>query len=68
MVIIVITKYCNNELKKYIAPFSKTSELSTLLPPSDVCVRRFVCPLFTVIKTLLHRISSVMRPGPWSQS
>ena len=57
--------YCNNKLKKYIAPFFKTREVGTFLPPSDVCVRSFVCPL--LIK-LLHRSSWVIKPGPWSQS
>ena len=36
----------------------------TLQPPSDVCVRSFLCPFFTVIK-LLYK---VIKPGPWSQN
>ena len=59
--------YCNNQLKKYITPFSKTSEGGTLLPPSDVNVRSFLCP-FSVYKTRLHESSRVIKPGPWSQS
>ena len=36
--------YCNNQLKKYVAPFSKTSDGGTLHLSSDVYVRSFLCP------------------------
>ena len=58
----------NNQLKKYIAPFSKTSKEGTLRPPSDFYVRIFLCPFLYFDKTLLHKSSWVIKPGPWSQS
>ena len=36
--------------------------------PSDVYVKSFLCPLSYFNKTLLHKSSWVMKPGPWSQS
>ena len=39
----IILIYYNNQFKKYIAPL--LSEGGTLHPPSDVCVRSFLCPL-----------------------
>ena len=58
----------NNQLKKYVAPFSKTSKEGTLRPPSDFYVRIFLCPFLYFDKTLLHKSSWVIKPGPWSQS
>ena len=63
----ILLIYCNNQLKKYITPFSKTSEGATLLPPSDVMSEAFFVP-FHCHKTLLHKSSWVIKPGPWSQS
>ena len=40
----------------------------TLHPPSDVCVRSFLCPFSYFNKPLLHKSSWVIKPGPWSQS
>ena len=40
----------------------------TLFSPSDVYVRNFLCPFLYLIKTLLHKSSWVIKPGPWSQS
>ena len=40
---------------KYIIPLLQTSEGGALCPPSDVCVRRFLCPSFTLIKLPPHK-------------
>ena len=38
------------------------------IPPSDVYVRNFPCPFSFFNKTLLHKSSCVIKPGPWSQA
>ena len=38
----------------------------TLHPPSDVCVRSFLCPFLTLIK--LCYTKALEMPGPWSRS
>ena len=45
----ILLIYCNNQLQKYIAPFAKTSR-GHCPSPSDVGVRSFLCPFFTLIK------------------
>ena len=54
-------------LKVYKALIRLVS-VGTLHPPSDVYVRSFLCPFFTLIKTLIHKSSWVIEAGPWSQS
>ena len=46
----------SKQLKKYVRP-GKTSKWGSL-PPSDVCVRNFLCPFFTVMKLLKHKALS----------
>ena len=46
----ILLIYCNNQLKKYRTPFSKTSEWGTLCPPSDIYVRSFLCLFSYLIK------------------
>ena len=36
--------------------------------PSDVCVGRVLCPFSYFNKTLLHKSSWVIKPGPWLRS
>ena len=57
----ILLIYCNNQLKKYVIPFPKTSEGGILCPPTDVYVRSFLS-FFTLIK-LLHKSSWVIKPG-----
>ena len=64
----ILLIYCNNQLKKYIAPLLRLVRRGILHPPSDVYVRSFLCPLSYFNKTLLHKSSWVIKPGPWSQS
>ena len=64
----ILLIYCNNQLKKYITPFSKISKWGTLHHPSDVCVRSFLCQYSYFNKTLLHKSSWVIKAGPWSGS
>ena len=40
----------------------------TVHPPSDIYVRRFLYPFLYFNKTLLHKSSWVIKPGPWFQS
>ena len=47
---------------------SKASIWGTLCPPSDVYVRSFLCPFLYFNKTLLHKSSWVIKPGPLSWS
>ena len=46
----ILLIYSNNWFKKYIAPLLKSSKGATLCTPSDVYVRNFLCPSFTLIK------------------
>ena len=64
----IILIYCNNQLKKYITPFSKTSDGGTLHPSSDVYVSSFLCPFFTLIKLCYTKALewSSLVPGPES--
>ena len=66
----ILLIYCNNQLKKYITPFSKTSERGTLHPPSDVYVRSFSVPLHTLIKLCYTKALewSSLVPGPEAKS
>ena len=65
----ILLTYCNNQLRKYIAPLLRLVRGGGILhPPSDVYVRSFLCPISYFNKTLLHKSSWVIKPGPWSQS
>ena len=59
----------NNQLKKYITPFSKTSEGGTL-HPSSVYVRSILCSFFTLIKLCYAKALEWSRlvPGPEAKS
>ena len=46
----------------------KTSRMALSIPLLIVYVRSFLCPFSYFNKTLLHKISWVIKPGPWSQS
>ena len=68
-----MTEWLNwTELKNYITPLLTLERraLSTSLlrgiPPSHV--RNFLNPFSRFNKTLLHKSSWVIKPGPWSQS
>ena len=60
--------YCNNQLRKYIAPSLRLARGGILHLPSDVYVRSFLCPISYFNKTLLHKSSLAIKSGPWSQS
>jgi len=47
---------------------ANTSKGDTLHPLSDVYVRSFLCFFSYFNKTLLHKSSWVIKPGPWSWS
>ena len=67
----ILLTYCNNQLRQYIAPLLRlvTGAGGThSTSPSDVYVRSFLCPISYFNKTLLHKSSWVIKPGPWSQS
>ena len=66
----IILIYCNNQLKKYITPFCKTNEGGTLYPSSEVYVRSFLCPFFTLIKLCYTKALewSSLVPGPEAKS
>ena len=59
---------CNNQFKKVYNTLANTSEGDLLHSPSDVYVRSFLCPFCYFNKTLLHKSSWVIQPGPWSRS
>ena len=62
----ILLIYYNNQFKKYIIPLLTLAKGGTLCPPSDVYVRNFLCPFLYFNKTLLHKNSWVIKPGPWS--
>ena len=64
----ILLTYCNKQLRNYIAPLLRTVRRGILHPPSDVYVRSFLCPISYFNKTLLHKSSWVIKPGPWSQN
>ena len=64
----ILLTYCNNQLRNYIAPLLRLARGGILHPPSDVYVRSFLCPISYFNKTLLHKGSWVLKPGPWSQN
>ena len=64
----ILLTYCNNQLRKNIAPLLRLVRGGILHPPSDVYVRSFLCPISYFNKTLLHKSSWVIKSGPWSQS
>ena len=64
----ILLTYCNKQLRNYIAPLLRLARGGILHPPSDVYVRSFLCPISYFNKTLLHKSSWVIKPGPWSQN
>ena len=64
----ILLTYCNNQLRNYIAPLLRLVGGGILHPPYDVYVRSFLCPISYFNKTLLHKGSWVLKPGPWSQN
>ena len=64
----LLLTYCNKQLRNYIAPLLRTARGGILHPPSDVYIRSFLCPISYFNKTLLHKSSWVIKPGPWSQN
>ena len=58
--------YLINNFLTDIKQLANTSKGGTLRPPSDVYVRSFLCPFSYFNKTLLHKSSWVIKPGPWS--
>ena len=60
------TLYCN----KVYNSLAKTNEGGTHHPPSDVCVRSFFCPFFTLIKLCYTKALewSSLVPGPKAKS
>ena len=64
----ILLTYYNNQLRKYIAPLLQLARGGILHPPSDVYVRSFLCLTSYFNKTLLHKSSWVIKPGPWSQN
>ena len=59
--------YLINNFLTDIKQLAKTSTGVTLHPPSNVYVRSFLCPFFTLIK-LCYTKARVIKPGPWSLS
>ena len=60
--------YLINSFLTDIKQLAKLAKRGTLHPLSDVYVRSFLCPFSYFDKTLLHKSSWVIKPGPWSQS
>ena len=58
--------YLINSFLTDIKQLAKTSKGGTLHPPSDVCVRSFLCLFSHFNKTLLHKSTWVIKHGPWS--
>ena len=58
--------YLINSFLTDIKQLAKTSKGGTLRPPSDVCVRSFLCLFSHFNKTLLHKSTWVIKHGPWS--
>ena len=54
----ILLIYCNNQLRKYIAPLLRLVRGALSIPSSDVYVRSFLS-LFTVMKLLPHKVLSV---------
>ena len=64
----ILLIYYNNQLKS--SSLAKTNKGGTLWPPSDVYVRSFLCPFFSLIKicyTKAFEWSSLV-PGPKAKS
>ena len=59
--------YLINSFLTDIKQLAKTSKGGTLRPPSDVCVRSFLCLFSHFNKTLLHKSSWVIKPCHWAQ-
>ena len=62
--VLMCLSYLINSFLTDIKQLAKTSKGGTLRPPSDVCVRSFLCPFSYLNKTLLHKSSWVIKPGP----
>ena len=62
--------YLINSFLTDIKQLAKTSKGGTLHPPSDVCVRSFLCPFFTLIKLCYTKTLewSTLVPGPKAKS
>ena len=60
--------YLINSFLTGIKQLAKTSKGGTIRPPSDVCVRSFLCLFSHFNKTLLHKSTWVIKHGPWSWS
>ena len=62
----ILLIYCNNQLKNYITPLLRLERGGTLHPPSDVYVRSFLWPFFTLIKPCYTKALEWSRlvPGP----
>ena len=66
----ILLIYCNNQLKKYVTPLLRLPRRGTLHPPSDVYIRSFLYPLFTLIKLCYTKALewSSLVPGPKAKS
>ena len=63
----ILLIYCNNQLKKYLTPLLTLARGAFSVPLPVSMSEAFPIP-FHFNKTLLHKSSWVIKPGPWSRS
>ena len=63
----ILLIYCNNQFKKYLTPLLTLARGAFSIPLPTSVSEAFPVP-FHFNKTLLHKTSWVIKPGPWSQS
>ena len=64
----ILLIYCNNQLKKYITPFSETSEGGTLRPLLMSMSEAFSVPFSLEQNSATQKLlnDQTWWPGPWS--